>query len=208
MWLILQHDPSFLTWQRTISITGHESVLSQYGEQQIKEETQRQGFICSATMGLFFFFFFLSTSFPFWRVHCGSWQPTAPSMVWFNAGGREARKEGWQRGSFSRSRMRFNVMAQYVTEGMLSWWCCESTRYKMLQHNPHNIHAIRRTIVANSELHATCEMNSYVIAIYNLFFFFLRLLRMSHYIQSTLLRRLQEACCSNLLCGMSKKGGS
>lgn len=43
----------------------------------------------------------------------------------------------------------------------------------MLQHYRHNLHARRRTIVANSEQHATtCELYSYVIAIggdYNLF---------------------------------------
>lgn len=34
VWLILWHDPSFLTWQTTISITDHVFVLSQCKEQQ------------------------------------------------------------------------------------------------------------------------------------------------------------------------------
>lgn len=50
------------------------------------------------------------------RIPC---QYTAPTM-WFtaegrNACGRGARKEGWQRRSFTNSRLRINVVVQYAT---------------------------------------------------------------------------------------------
>lgn len=56
------------------------------------DEAQRRGFICSATRGLFFYI--LSSHFG--GCTAGP-EPTAPSIVWFNAGGREARKEGLEK---------------------------------------------------------------------------------------------------------------
>lgn len=89
-------------------------------------------------------------------------------------------------------------MAQYVTEEMLSWWFCENTQSKTLPHQSHNLNAIKQTIVANGE-YSSQVLLRYLWAVFlsnrnwwRLQRFFPRLLRMSHYIQNTLLLCLWE----------------
>ena len=70
--------------------------------------------------------------------------------------------------------------AQYVTEReMLSWWGCENKQPKMLLHSHH------LCMQYGKQLLPTVSSKLQPVCFYVTFFF--RLLRMSHYIQSTLL---------------------
>lgn len=111
MWLdmiLCNNIPSSHTWQMAIAFTDMSNLMQQRKEQtdegcltdntEIQQVVSQHGFVIHLVP-------ILEGALRVLTAYC-----TKHGLVQCG----EARKEGWQRGSFSMSRMRFNVMAQYV----------------------------------------------------------------------------------------------